>query len=61
LGLQGWTGANPTLKFSSRAASQRYAQVIDITNVHLDAEAALVHPLFFCAANHPTEPGWGTG
>jgi hypothetical protein len=35
--------------------------VIDIAHVHLGAGAALVQPLFFCAANHSTEPGWGTG
>jgi hypothetical protein len=60
-GLQGWTGANPTLKFPSRAASQRYAQVIDITHVHLGAGAAVVQAFFFCASNHSIEPGWGTG
>jgi hypothetical protein len=44
----------------SRAASQRYAQVIDIMHTHLGAGAAMVQPFFFCASNHSIEPGWGT-
>ena len=44
----------------SRAASQRYAQVIDITHTHLGARGAMVQPFFFCASNHSIEPGWGS-
>ena len=49
-------------KSLSRAASQRYAQFIDIMHTHLGA-GAMVQPFFFCASthsNHSIEPGWGT-
>jgi hypothetical protein len=61
VGSAGLAGANPDLKFPSRSASQRYAQVIDITHVHLGAGAAMVQPFFFCASNHSIEPGAYTG
>jgi hypothetical protein len=51
--------SNPEVSLSRR--SQRYAQVIDITHVHLGAGAAVVQAFFFCASNHSIEPGWGTG
>jgi hypothetical protein len=60
VGPPGWAGANATLKFPSRAASQRYAQVIAVMQIHLGAGAAMVQPFFFCASDHSTEPGWGT-
>ena len=59
-GPQGWAGANPTLKFPSRVASQRYAQVIAVMHTDLGAGAAMVQPWFSCASNHSIEPGWGT-
>jgi hypothetical protein len=55
-----WASVDPNLKSRSRAASQRYAQVIDIRHTHLGSGAAMVQPFFFCASNHSIEPGWGT-
>ena len=58
-----WASTARNRKSLSRAASQRYAQVIDITHTHLGARGAMVQPFFFCASthsNHSTEPGWGT-
>jgi hypothetical protein len=46
-------GANPTLKFPSRAASQRYAQVIAVVHTHLGAGVVVVQPFFFCASYTP--------
>jgi hypothetical protein len=57
---RGWTSADPSLKSASRAASPRYAQVIEITQTHLGAGAAMVQPFFFCASNHSVKPGWGS-
>jgi hypothetical protein len=63
-----WSSAKPVYGSSDAqsscgfvdAVSQRYAQVIDITHLHLGAGAAMVQPFFFCASNHSIEPGWGT-
>jgi hypothetical protein len=42
----------------SHAASQRYAQVIDVRQTHRGAGAVMVQPFFFLSAsNHSTEPG----
>jgi hypothetical protein len=55
-----WASTDRNRKSLSRTASQRYAQVIDMTHTHLGAIGAMGSAFLFSASNHSTEPGCGT-